>query len=433
MTAAGPGSFAGGYAKLGGGVATIAAAKGSFAHGYVTGSSSAVIANAAGSHAFGHADATSRVGTGSALAGKGPSARGFGTGGGVVYARGHGSFSSGASLSGGKVWSDGAGGHALGHTSVSGKIYANATGLGGLASGYATEYAEIRAVGKGSVAIGYTKFGDILSGAATAHGTFAGGRVNNNVRVITANSAYAHGAFAWGDANTGAIIASASNAVQFGVGTNAQADSLSVGVGPRLKGTNGAPGTPRNGDFWVDTGVTKIRSNGISIVLDQQADAGLTQYGGISVNGGVAATTINTQNVWEQFLGFTTNDSSQGATPDHTNDHITVGQTGIYLINIAASFSGGINATYEVEVKKNNGTVDITNVHIERKLSAGGDIGSASPSGIVSLTAADTIELWVRNTTNTDDVTIKDASMTIVRIDHGDGFRTALQATNLMA
>ena len=65
---------------------------------------------------------------------------------------------------------------------------------------------------------------------------------------------------------------------------------------------------------------------------------------------------------------------------------------------MSASYSGGPLATYETEVKKNNGAVSFQNVHAERLLNATGDIGSVSMSGLASLSATDTVELWIRQT-----------------------------------
>jgi hypothetical protein len=128
------------------------------------------------------------------------------------------------------------------------------------------------------------------------------------------------------------------------------------------------------------------------------------------------ATTINTADVWYQYTGFTNSGAASGATPDPTNDHITINKAGKYLITSSVSFSGGANSTYEIEVKKNNGVTDLTNIHTERKLSAGGDVGSVSLSGIGDLSATDTIELWVRNIDNTNNVTLKDVTLSLCYI-----------------
>lgn len=119
---------------------------------------------------------------------------------------------------------------------VQGSVYAYGSGYTG----------EIIATGPGAFAQGYVK---AYGGSAAIQATAAG-------------------AFAVGYAYQTNIIASAANAVQFGPGTNALANSLQVGsAGIRLKGTSGAPGTPQNGDMWVNGGFVYIRSNGVSVQI----------------------------------------------------------------------------------------------------------------------------------------------------------------------
>lgn len=112
--------------------------------------------------------------------------------------------------------------------------------------------------GKGSFAQGYGNASNIVSsgGGAFAHGYAKAGNA------ITASGI---GSFACGYSNAGVITASAANAVQFGVGTNALADSVQIGnSGLRLKGTTGAPGTPQNGDLWVANNYVYVRTNGVT-------------------------------------------------------------------------------------------------------------------------------------------------------------------------
>lgn len=159
----------------------------------------------------------------------------------------------------------------------------HAGGSGAFAQGYvlsSTGNSSLHALGGGSFAQGYAKNGTIYSSArgsfaqgvangssinATAYGATAIGRAYGNP--ITASGL---GSFASGDSASGTIVASATNAFQWGVGTNAQADSLQVGsAGIRLKGTTGAPGTPQNGDHWIASGFQYIRSDNVNWKLDQ--------------------------------------------------------------------------------------------------------------------------------------------------------------------
>jgi hypothetical protein len=142
-------------------------------------------------------------------------------------------------------------------------------------------------------------------------------------------------------------------------------------------------------------------------------------FGEIYVNGNATATTISAANTWYQVTVFDTNGQSNNATPDHTNDHITVatGADGKYLVTVSISFTGASSSdVIEFQVYKNNGATGHSNLHCERKISAGGDIGSVGISGIIDLTAADTVELWVQNLTSTGNVTVKDATLSLVGI-----------------
>lgn len=137
--------------------------------------------------------------------------------------------------------------------------------------------------------------------------------------------------------------------------------------------------------------------------------------GGISVEGNTNSTAL-TKDTWAQFLFFDTNDASNQLTPDYTQGHITATLDGIYYCSMSVSYSDGANTTFELEVKANNGTISFPNVHNERKLGQFGDIGCVSGSGLITLTAGDTPELWVQNISNDNDVIIKDATLTLIQI-----------------
>jgi hypothetical protein len=140
-------------------------------------------------------------------------------------------------------------------------------------------------------------------------------------------------------------------------------------------------------------------------------------YGEVYVNGNATGTSIPSQNSWVQFTNFNTNGISRGATPDHTNDHITISETGVYKVEVSASFSGSSSQTYEIQAFKNNGTTGFTNIHLERKIGTGGDIGAAQCGGLVDLTATDTVEVWVQCTSTTGTtLTLRDANLNVTRI-----------------
>jgi hypothetical protein len=164
-----------------------------------------------------------------------------------------------------------------------------------------------------------------------------------------------------------------------------------------------------------------LAPDGVMVCLGISATVGrcaylADQYGSISVNGNASGTTLTAQNTWYQFAYFDTDDAEQGADADHSNNHIVVRETGDYFVAVSASFSGSAvaNQDYELEVQVNNGATQLTNLHLERRLSSSGDVGSGSISGIASLTVDDTVELWIQCTTSAGKtITIKDATLAL--------------------
>lgn len=120
---------------------------------------------------------------------------------------------------------------------------------------------EIFTYGKGSFAMGKAYNGTIQAGNGT-YGSFAFGSANGFNITATGD-----GSLAFGSATAANISASATNSAQFFEGSNTQAGSLSVGTTVRLKGTTGAPTSPRNGDIWVNSNYVYIRSNGVSVKI----------------------------------------------------------------------------------------------------------------------------------------------------------------------
>lgn len=121
-----------------------------------------------------------------------------------------------------------------------------------------------------------------------------------------------------------------------------------------------------------------------------------------------------------QITSFTANGVSNNCTPDHTNDHITITKAGMYLCNVsihAISTGGGGADNYGYSVYKNNGATEFVNLHGQRDLTGGGgDEGSMTLSGIIDLAAADTIEVWIWNNTNADDIVIDDINLSLVQV-----------------
>ena len=121
-----------------------------------------------------------------------------------------------------------------------------------------------------------------------------------------------------------------------------------------------------------------------------------------------------------QITAFSVNGQSNNMTPDHTNDHITVDVAGVYLCNVSMhieSVGGGGVDNYGFSVYKNNGATEFANLHGQRDLAGGGgDEGSVSLSGLISLSVNDTIEVWIWNNTNADDIIVDDINLCLTQI-----------------
>ena len=140
-------------------------------------------------------------------------------------------------------------------------------------------------------------------------------------------------------------------------------------------------------------------------------------YGEIYAAGNAVATPTTTQNVWVQFAQFTALGEFSGATPRLADDDILISGAGDYLIWVSISSSNaGANNAYEYGVQLNNGTILVPGLMAVRRLNPGGDVGVVELSGVETLAAGDTVELWVRNVTFTNAITLEEVNLTIERI-----------------
>jgi hypothetical protein len=176
---------------------------------------------------------------------------------------------------------------------------------------------------------------------------------------------------------------------------------------------------------YVDTGAEWIRFGDWDtnyVEIDKAGDICFVGGGGlpigeIYVKDNATATTITSSGEGNavQVTIFDTN----GASPDHTNDHITITKAGFYKCTITGSLAsvGASGVTIGMIAKKNNGATALNNVHTERRLSGGGgDTGSFALHGYIDCAVNDTIEFWAWNATNTDNVLFSDVCMTVEQV-----------------
>lgn len=118
-------------------------------------------------------------------------------------------------------------------------------------------------------------------------------------------------------------------------------------------------------------------------------------YGEISGHNAAVDVVLTTLAQDYQVLAFTANGVSNLTTPDHTEDHITITKTGVYKVFFSCSARGAAAVDISVSIKKNNGATAFDNCDIHYDIIAGGKDISSSGSCLLSLTANDTIELWM--------------------------------------
>ena len=108
-----------------------------------------------------------------------------------------------------------------------------------------------------------------------------------------------------------------------------------------------------------------------------------------------------------------TSGPAEGLTVDTAGSQITIDEAGDYLVIGSISFSGTLSKIFNVAIYKNTSA---TGYALERKLGVGGDVGSATVSGIVTCAAADDISLYQSSTDGGTVFTATDAQLSVVRL-----------------
>jgi len=142
-------------------------------------------------------------------------------------------------------------------------------------------------------------------------------------------------------------------------------------------------------------------------------------YGEIYYHGAGFNTVLAAQDTDYQITGFDTNGISSGATPDHTNNHITVVSAGDYLISYSVSSRSGFSTAYELSVKRNNGVTHFPNSHTHRNTTVNNKLGVSAKTFLATLVANETIEMWVLRADGlavAKTLTIEDINLIIVKV-----------------
>ena len=140
----------------------------------------------------------------------------------------------------------------------------------------------------------------------------------------------------------------------------------------------------------------------------------LSGYGHISVLGGATNQTGITSTPAKLTAFAADGPSSSDVTPAHGDDSLTVTIDGKYKVEAQLSFSGTASKTFLVRAY-----VDgvVTTIGCQRKLGTGGDVGSCSFNGILSLTAAQVVTLYISSSDGGTDFLTVDGQLCLTRVE----------------
>lgn len=174
-----------------------------------------------------------------------------------------------------------------------------------------------------------------------------------------------------------------------------------------------APSTPSTGKVTI-----YAKTDGTLFIKDDagtetQLAAVVEAHGVMSVqaNASAEATTDATP---RKVTAFDTDGLESNMTVDSTTGNdITADVAGTYFVFAQTSFGGTASKTYHITIYKNGAT---TGFEGHRKLGTGGDVGSASVSGIVALAATDTISIYHHTSDGGTAFTLDDGQLVAVRL-----------------
>jgi len=138
------------------------------------------------------------------------------------------------------------------------------------------------------------------------------------------------------------------------------------------------------------------------------------KYGGIYVkDGSTAQTTLGTTQ--KKMTGFAADSPSSGVTPAHASDQITILTAGDYEVHFQNSFSGSVSAEFQFFARIDG--VE-TSLGCKRKLGTGGDVGSCSFTGILTLAVNEVLTVYVEtdNGSDTDSMTPVDSQFWVKKL-----------------
>jgi len=117
-----------------------------------------------------------------------------------------------------------------------------------------------------------------------------------------------------------------------------------------------------------------------------------------------------------KMTGFAADGPSDGTTPAHGSDQITIDNDGTYEISFDNSFSGTANAEFKFHLRVDG--VEAASGACSRKIGAGGDVGNCGFRTQLALTATDVVTVYIEtdNALDGDSMTPEFAHLTVKRI-----------------
>lgn len=163
--------------------------------------------------------------------------------------------------------------------------------------------------------------------------------------------------------------------------------------------------------------------------FDSRYGLDITTYGEIWVHDVDVGVVLAQQDTWYQITAWSNtvtsfsfdghNGESKNATPDASNDHITLLASGIYMVEWSVScYSAAVNK-YHFQMRTNNGANGYPNTSAYRTTSTAGAIGNVAGGGICDLDISDTVELWVERKDGaavSKTVTVRAATLSLHRL-----------------
>jgi hypothetical protein len=174
------------------------------------------------------------------------------------------------------------------------------------------------------------------------------------------------------------------------------------------------PRGPSDADGVTFVPADPLTETDVQAALTELADAVQTRIptvkSSIFIEDNATATEV-TQNVAAKVAGtFLAGPACQACT--YNGNRITYNGARATRVMAVASFdvNGPNNQTYLLELRKNGNTIN----GARTKVRSGVDIGSGALTAMIDLVTGDFIELWITNTTSSENPTVVDATIALM-------------------